>query len=103
MIIELVPEVTMVGTGSMVSDVDVIRIGDPERSWHLIGIEHTKGSVSTDSEVSENLILGLNTVFHEVGMTSDMISDILDDSQVVDTMHGDSSVVGVMDGVTLDV
>jgi hypothetical protein len=103
MITKVEPEVTVVRSCGMVSDVDVVRICDPVRSRHLISVQHTEGRESTDSEIPENLVLGLNTVFHEVRVTSNVVRDILDDSEIMDTMHGDSSVVGVMNGVTLHV
>lgn len=87
----------------MVISEDIVRVSDPERSWGGISIQETVRSSGEQSQVMFEEVMSLNGIFNEESMTLSVISHILSNSQVVDTMDGASSVVSLMDSVTLDV
>lgn len=48
-------------------------------------------------------ILGLGSILNEEGVTHSVIGDVVEHSEVVDSVSGHSTVVGLMDRVTLDI
>ena len=56
------PEAVSPGGSCSVADERVIRVGDPEGGWDLIGVEEAGGASSEDAKVTQVSVVGLNTV-----------------------------------------
>jgi len=92
-ILEIVPETISIRTGSVVVNEGVIRMGNPETSWRLIGVQETHGSDGLDDQVTGDDVLGLGSIFDENVVTFGVVSYISIKSQIVSTVNSVSSVV----------
>jgi len=97
---QIEPETVSFGTSTNVVSPDIVGVGDPETSGGLIGVQERFRGSGVDDEVVFDDVVGFNTIFNEDSVSLNPVSNVLLDSQEVDTVDSDGSVVGVMDGVT---
>jgi hypothetical protein len=94
------PESISIRTSSNIPSKDVVRVSNPEGGRCLVSVEEREGADSGDTEVILKQVVGLNTILNEEVVSLAQVSHILLDSKEVDTMNGDCSIEGVMNGIT---
>ena len=98
-----VPETIEVSTCCSVKSKVIGGVCDPERSYGNICLHHVPGLKRSDSQVILNDIHCFNTVFNEEVVAFDSVAHVFRDCQEVDTVDGDNSGEGVMDGISFGV
>jgi len=81
----------------------VVWVCDPETTGRSIGVEETPRSLSHRNKVSMNLVVSLNCVLDEDIVTHSVVDDIVSNSEIACTVHGEGSVETGIDGVSNDV
>lgn len=102
-ILHIEPEAIAIGASSVVVNEDVIRMSDPERTRGLIGVEQGPTAFGLDDKVILQSVLGLGSVLNEDGVAHGIVSDVVLDLEVVDSMEGDSTIISLMDRVVTSV
>jgi len=87
----------------MVIDEDVVWMSDPEASWGLISIQKTPGSLSLNDQIVFDVVVSLNGIFNEDGVTFNFISNVVFKSQVMSSVKCESSVITLMSSESLGV
>lgn len=76
----------------MVVDEIVVWVGDPEAGWRLICVQERPTSLGLHDQVSFDVVLLFNGVLDEDDVTFDIVSNVVDESHVMRTVKGESSV-----------
>lgn len=97
------PVAIVVRSSSMIASEDVVWVGDPEASRGLIGVEQAPGLPSVDREVAFQIVISLHCILNEESVTHRVVSDIMHDSEVEDSVNGAGTVVGLMNRVAPNV
>lgn len=97
--LSIVPVPIAIRTSSMIVSELVIGMSDPERSWSLIGVDKGEGGFSLHDQISVNEALGLSSIFNEDSVSHGVESHISDDTEVVNSMDSDGTVVSLVDGI----
>jgi len=87
----------------MVVSEDVVRMSDPETSWGLISVEQRPTSLGLHNQVAFDQVVGFGGIFNENGVTHRVVRNVVLNGEIVDSVECDSSVVSLMDGVTLSI
>ena len=87
----------------MVSNENVVRMGDPEASWCLICVKKTPGPLGLDDQIVLDVIVGLNSILNEYSVALHFISNILLQPKVVSSVKSESSVVPLMGSKTFGI
>jgi len=101
MSLKIIPEAISIRTSGVVSNKNVVWMGDPEAGWCLICVKKTPRSLGLDNKVVLNVIIGLNGILDEYSVALDFVSNIFLKSKVVSSMKSKSSVVTLMGTKTL--
>lgn len=84
----------------MVSNEDVVLIGDPEASRCGVSVQKTPRSSNLHGQIMVVVVTSFDCILNEECVSLGVVSNIVHDSQVKDVMGCDCSVVGVVDGVS---
>lgn len=103
MSLKIIPEAISIGTSGMVSNENVVRMGDPEASWCLICVQKTPGPLGLDDQIVLDVIVGLNSILNEYSVAFHFISNILLKPEVVSSVKSESSVVTLMGSKTFGI
>ena len=89
--LDLIPHAIEISSGCPIA-VDIVGwVGDPEGSSGSVGLKHTSGGDRGNGQVVSDSVVGFNSVLNEEVVTLDVVSDVLFDGEVVDTVNcGDS-------------
>ncbi len=85
----------------MIAHEDVVRVGDPETCWGLVGVEERERLLSLDSKIVLQQVVCLNAILNEERVAHCVIGNVVCHSQVPDMMNCNSSVVSVVDRVSV--
>jgi len=96
------PVTVTVRTCSVVSDKDVVWVSDPETGRRLICVEQAPRTSGTHDQIVLDDVLCLNSILNEDVMAHSVVNNIVFNCEVRHGVDSDSSVVSLMDGVTLD-
>ena len=91
-LLEIIPIAISIRSGSMVTNEVVIWIGDPDTSWGLIGVEKTPRSLGHHDQVTLDMIPSLNTILNEDCVTFGIECNVVNNSEILGSMNGESSV-----------
>jgi len=102
-LLQIEPETVLGRSCAVVSAEDVVGVGDPEAGWRLVSVKEAVGGAHVDHEVVLDAVVGLNGVLKEDSVAHCLVGNVARDGQVVDSMQRGGPVVGLVDGVVLDV
>ena len=97
--LKIAPVAISIGACSVVISDNVIWVCDPDASRSLISVEKTPGTTHVNDQIVLNQVLRLSSIFNEDSVAHRVISYVVLDSEVVDTVNCDCTVEGVMDGI----
>jgi hypothetical protein len=100
--LHIIPIAVSISTADVVVYQNIIRTSQPEGTRSLISIQETVRCFCQNRQVTVIDTLRLNTIFNEERVTHSVVSNILLDSEVMDSVSCHSTIVGVMDRITLD-
>ena len=103
MLLKIVPVAIPVRTSCMISSKNIVWMSDPEGSRSLISVEKTPRLFSQYSKIIFDQIVLLYCIFNEESVAFCVVCNIPLNSQVVNCMESDSSVICMMDGVSFDI
>jgi len=103
MLLHVVPVAVSISASNSVVNHSVVGMGNPEATGGLISGQQTIGSFCSNGQIVIVDILCLSSIFNEEGMTHGVIGDVVEHSEVVNSMSGHSTVVGLVDSVTTHV
>lgn len=81
----------------MIANKLVVRVSYPETARSLISDQKRERSHSLDSQVVEKVVLSLNGIFNEKGVTHSGIGNVVHNSQVVHSMNSAGTIVSIVD------
>jgi hypothetical protein len=96
------PVTVTVRTCSVVSDKDVVWVSDPETGRRLICVEQAIRTFGSHDQIVLDDVLSLDSILKEDVMAHSVVNNIVFNCEVRHGGDSDSSVVRLMDGVTLD-
>ena len=97
------PETETSRTGSVVSSHVVVGVDDPETGWCLIDGKKGGGRLGLDGQIVLDVVTGFDSVFSEEGVTHVVVSDVVLEGGVVDSVHGHSAVKSLPDSETSEI
>mmetsp|Transcript_54514 Transcript_54514/g.95237 ORF Transcript_54514/g.95237 Transcript_54514/m.95237 type:complete len:224 (-) Transcript_54514:6604-7275(-) len=77
--------------------------GRPEHRRFHVRLEQGAAASDVHTQVASNIIVSLSTVLHKIGVTRDVIGNVVAHLPVVGVMSGDGALVTVMDTVGLHI
>lgn len=102
MFFDFVPESVEVSTSSDVESDNIVRVGDPITGTGSIGLKHLVGFDGFDGQVVLDKVFGFDTIFDEEVVSLDIVSDVLLNGQVMDSVDSQNSGHRIVDGITDD-
>ena len=102
-LLQIEPETVLGRSCAVVSTNSVVGVRDPEAGWSLISVKEAVGGADVDHKVVLDEVVSLDGVLEEDSVAHSLVGNVARDGQVVDSMQSGSSVVGLVDGVVLDV
>ena len=87
----------------MITNELVVWVGDPETSWSLIGVQETHRSLGHHDQIVGDVVLSLSGILNEDGVSLNIESNIVHESQVVGSMDGKSTIETFVNGNTVSV
>lgn len=97
MFLHIVPIAVSISASNSIVGDNIVRVGNPVASRGLICREQTIGSMGTDCEIVVVDILCLSSILNKVGVAHCVERNVVEHSEVVNTVSGYSSVVGLPD------
>ena len=99
---KIIPETVVLTTGAMISNEDVVWVGEPEAGGSGVSVQEGEGRLSVDDKVVLNSILCLDTILDEDGVALAVVVNVPDDSEIFDSVESGSSIVRVKEDVVHD-
>ena len=101
--LKIVPDSISIRSTDMVSNKMVIWMSDPKSCWRVISVEKTPRSFHDHYEVVCTVVVGLDRILDEEDMAGRLINCVVCKPQVMSSVHGESSVVTLMNSIAVSV
>ena len=97
------PETVEGCSRSMISSENVVWICNPETGWSLVCVQKRPRLLSQDSQIFLEIVFGFDCILDEEGVTHRFVSNIISNSQIMNGVNSDSSVVSMMNCITVHI
>ena len=93
------PETVCFSVGDCIVCENVVWMSDPETTWRLVGVQQTHRLLNFYGKIVIIVVVGLSSIFNKVGMSHRIVGHIVLDSEVLNTVSSDGSIVCLVDRI----